>query len=95
MKFVENNSFNEYIESYKKLPLEEKKKLVEKQIEELLAVLTEVNKNNGKESEILYNREILDLKKESATESDFVEAMFVYLYTIKELLASIIDTNNK
>jgi len=91
MEFVEDSSFNNYVEKYKQLPLKEKKQLVEEQIKELLGVLNELNENYGKNPKILFNREILDLKKEDATEADFVEAMFVYSYSIKELLASLVE----
>ena len=95
MNFINNEKFDAYIDSYVKLPLAEKKKLVEKQIEEIIIVLTELNKKKGNNTNVLFNREILDIKKETATESDFVEAMFVYFYSIKELLASVIDNIEK
>ena len=91
MEFVEDKNFDNYVDKYKHLPLKEKKELVEKQIEELLVVLNALNEKHGKNPKILFNREILDLKKEDATEADFVEAMFVYSYSIKELLASLVD----
>lgn len=91
MEFIEDINFDNYVDKYKNLPLKEKKELVEKQIEELLVVLNALNEKHGKSPKILFNREILDLKKEDATEADFVEAMFVYSYSIKELLASLID----
>ena len=93
MNFVENDVFDKYINSYKKLPVKEKKELVEKEVEELLAVLSSLNdkyigRNN---TNILFNREILDLKKKESTEEDFVEAMFVYMYSIKELMAPLLE----
>lgn len=91
MNFVEDSNFDNYVEKYKNLPLKEKKDLVEKQIEELLVVLNASNERYGNNPKILFNREILDLKKEDSTEDDFVEAMFVYSYSIKELLASLVD----
>lgn len=91
MKFVQDDNFNEYVEKYKNLPLKEKKELVEKEMEELLVVLNALNEKIGDTPEVLFNREILDLKKEEATEADFVEAMFVYSYSIKELIASLVN----
>lgn len=91
MNFVEDSNFDNYVEKYKNLPLKEKKDLVEKQIEELLVVLNALNERYGNNPKILFNREILDLKKEDSTEDDFVEAMFVYSYSMKELLASLVD----
>ena len=91
MKFVQDDNFNEYVEKYKNLPLKEKKELVEKEMEEILVVLNALNEKFGDTPEVLFNREILDLKKEEATEADFVEAMFVYSYSIKELIASLVN----
>lgn len=91
MKFVQDNNFNEYVDKYKNLPLKEKKELVEREMEELLVVLNALNEKYGEEPNVLFNREILDLKKDEATEADFVEAMFVYSYSIKELIASLVD----
>lgn len=95
MKFVEDSNFDNYVDKYKKLSLIDKKRLVEQEIEELIVVLNALNEKYGNSSKILFNREILDLKKEDATEDDFVEAMFVYSHTIKELLASLIDILEK
>ncbi|MGN1371447.1 MAG: hypothetical protein ACI4XM_04165 [Candidatus Coprovivens sp.] len=94
MEFIEDSNFDDYINKYKNLSLKEKKELVEQQIEELLVVLKALNEQCGKKPKILFNREILDLKREGATEDDFVEAMFVYSYSIKELLASFVESVN-
>ena len=52
-------------------------------------------KRHGKEPKVLYNREIQDLKNNNATQDDFVEAMFVYVHSVKELFASLIDVLEK
>lgn len=95
MKFEKDSNFDNYVEKYKNLPLNEKKELVVKQMEELQIALYTLNKKYENESKILYNHEILDLKKEDATEADFVEAMFVYSNSIKELLASFVNALEK
>ena len=91
MEFIDDNNFNEYVEKYKNLPLIEKKQLVETQFKEIMGVLDALIQKKGKKSKILFNKEILDLRKENATEDDFVEAMFVYCYSIKELVAYCIE----
>lgn len=88
MEFIEDNIFDDYIKSYKDLNINDKKKLVQEKIYELLIVLVELNRKHGKNLKVLYNREILDLKKNDSTESDFVEAMFVYIHSIQELLTA-------
>lgn len=91
MEFVNDLEFDEYIEQYKKLPLSDKKKYAEEQLHELISFLDTLNDKYGKDSKLLFNREILDLKKENHTEDDFVEAIFVYCYMIKELISSWVD----
>lgn len=91
MEFIDDINFNNYVEKYKILPLKEKKEIVEKEMQELLAVINTLNQKHGKNTKTLFNREILDLKKEDATEDDFVEAIFVYSYSIKELIASLVE----
>lgn len=93
MEFVDNNEFNDLVEKYKKLELIEKKRIVEEEIKEFIAVLDKLNSRQGKKTNLLFNREILDLKKEDSTEDDFVEAMYVYINSIKELFASLIDSS--
>ena len=95
MEFVDDKDFNEYVEKYKKLPLKEKKELVESQFKELLVVIDSLNKRHGKDTKILYNRELQDLKNKNATEEDFVEAMFVYVHSVKELFASLMNVLDK
>ena len=95
MEFIDDSNFNNYVEKYKKLPLNEKKEIVSNQIKELIAVLDTLNQKHGKNSKMLFNREILDLNKQDSTEDDFVEAMFVYSYSIKELFASLIEELEK
>ena len=55
MNFVENEVFNNYVEAFKKLSLEEKKKIVQNELKEMLAVLTEIDNGN----EVLFNKEIM------------------------------------
>ena len=82
---------NNFVESYKKLSLVDKKIALEKEIKETLALLEKLHENLGKENTILLNKEILDIKDGVSSEEDFVEAMFVYILMIQESLASYVD----
>ncbi len=95
MNFINDVNFDNYISKYKNLPLKEKKELAEKELRELLVTLNLLNEKYNGESTVLFNREILDLKKDDATEEDFVEAVFVYIYSIKELIASLLESLGK
>lgn len=89
MKFVEDTNFDEYVEAFKKLPLEKKKEILITDFKELLIVINKLNNNN---KDVLFNRELLEVNQ---TEDDFVEAIFVYLCSIKESLGNYINESYK
>ena len=60
-----------------------------------MAILQQLNEVNNNKIKVLFNREITDMNKEECSEDDFVEAMFVYINSIKELLASYIDVKER
>lgn len=95
MDFAYNNEFNECVSSFKNLSLSDKKEMVEREINELILVLNSLNKEYDKDFKVLFNREILDLKKKYQTEDDFVEAIFVYMCSIKESIATLIENMSK
>ena len=82
-------------DKYKKLSLVDKKIAIDKEIKETLALLEKLHERLGKENEILFNKEVLDVKDGVSNEEDFVEAMFVYVLTIQESLASYVDLIDK
>lgn len=84
---IENDSFNEYVSAFKKLSLDKKKRLVNKQAKKTLALIEKMKSDFSIEGGILFNREILDLQDENTSDEDFVEAMFVYIYSIQESIA--------
>ena len=86
-----NAEFDEYVETFKKLPLLKKKDLTIQEIKVLIALLCKLNKDLNVDDRILLNKEILDLQKDTQTEDDFVEAVFVYINIIKETLSNYLD----
>lgn len=94
MKLIQDETFDEYVESYKKLTLIDKQKEIENEFKKILGFLDQLNVNSGIDSSMLYNREILDTQKEY-TEDDFAECVFVYLHALEEYLADYINGINK
>ena len=88
---IEDRDFNEYIEAFKKLPLKKKQDLTIKEIIELFAFINKLQNDLNLNNNVLYNKEIEDLNNETATEDDFVEAVYVYIYSLKEYLADYIE----
>ena len=96
MEFKDNEAFNECVEKFKKLNIEDKKRITEKELMKLIATLSSINKNNNIEEKVLFNREISDIKKDNSSYDDYVEAIYVYVNMIKELVADyIICKENK
>lgn len=81
---IQNEEFNKYVEAYKQLPLQKKKQIVNEETKKLLAFIEKANNDLKISDTILFNREILDLNQEEVSDDDFVEAMFVYIHSIRE-----------
>lgn len=83
------SNFDAYVEEFKKIPLEEKKDKVIESIQELLGAMQSEAEDLGIEYTDLLNKEIIDIKKENRTEDDYVEAVFVYIESIKEVYSKV------
>ena len=82
--------FNSYISEFKKLPIEEKRKIFKDETKELLAVISTLNK----QTPMLLNKELLDIENTNKyTEDDFIEAMYVYICSIKEEIGNYLLNN--
>lgn len=88
MEFVEKKEFNDNVNAFKKLRLEDKESIVENELKEIISLFEIVAKQS--DFKILYNREILDTVG-NHTEDDFVESVYVYIQSIKEILADYIN----
>ena len=83
----EKEEFNKYINLYKQLPLSKKKQLLLIEAKKTLAFSEYIKEALNVKGEILYNREILDFTNGDTSEEDLVEALFVYLNSIRENFA--------
>lgn len=92
---IQNEAFNEYVEIYKKLPLQKKKSIVNEEVKNLLAFIEKANKDLNLNDTLLFNQEILDLNNENVSDYDFVEAMFVYIYSIREAIGKYFNEISK
>lgn len=90
MEFVEDDDFNELILNFKRLSIIEKKQLTISEIKSIIAVLNTLNLQNNHNSKTLFNREVVDVNEMNYAEEDFIEAIYVYIYSIKELLADLV-----
>lgn len=84
-------NIDEYMIFFKKQGLKEKQSIIYEQLQILARFTNDLCKNINVSNELILNKEILDLKKESYTEDDFTEAMIVLINSIQN---SICDYSN-
>ena len=92
---IENKAFNEYIEVYKKLSLKKKQDLVIEEILDIFKFLNKLKQDLNLDNNVLFNKELDDLKNVDFTDDDFVEAVYVYMCSLKEYLADYIEVVSK
>lgn len=92
---IESKAFNEYIEVYKKLSLKKKQDLVVEEILDIFKFLNKLKQDLNLDNNVLFNKELDDLKNVDFTDDDFVEAVYVYMCSLKEYLADYIETVSK
>ena len=81
-----NIEFDKYVEAFKNLNYDRKKSELINSVKELIAIFDQISKENNIPIDYIHSDEILDLNKENYSESDFLEAIFVYLEVAKDLI---------
>ena len=90
---IENNeNFNEYMEFFKSQPLKEKQSIIVDQMKTSAAFTNSLCEEVGAKSEMLINRELIDLKNENYTEDDFAEALIVLVNSIQNSICDLSNT---
>lgn len=84
--------FNLLIDSYKKLDKEEKLKEIINSLKEDIVIFDAINKLVNSNSELLFNKEIMDLNKETTTVEDYYEAIYVYLKILEDASGKVLNT---
>lgn len=88
-----NEAFTNYMEEFKKQPIETKRTLVIDAIKELIAVFDQLAQMENIQINYLQSREINDIKSDNVSEDDFLEAELVYIETAKNIIGEYL--NNK
>lgn len=81
------DNLDEYIEYYKGLSLREKQEIIIDELKTLTAMTNKMCQEIGANNEILLNKEVTDVNKESYTEDDFSETVITYICSIKNSLS--------
>ena len=89
-----NLEFNNYIEEFKKLNIDMKLEEIVTAIKELVSFIDVSAISEGIKLEYLKSSEILDIKKDYATQDDYLEAILVYIELSKHLLAQYLESKS-
>ena len=82
-----NEEFNIYMERFKLKPLKERQSIVFEQLKILSAFCQNMCSQINANSDILINRELVDLNNNNYTEDDFAEAILVLINSIQNSLS--------
>ena len=80
--------FEDLIESYKLLPTKEKRNKLLQEFKLLIAAFEQICEEQNVAVNSIKSREILDLDDGNESEDDYLEALFVYLEYLKEVVST-------
>ncbi len=95
-------NFDKIMEEFVKLNNNLKRSKIIDEIKFLIAYQSKLCMLNDTNFDVMYNKEIGDLKSETVNEKDFLEALYAYLYILKSadfqfvnsLTAKLLDLQN-
>ena len=85
------NEFDNYIENIKNKSLEEKQKLLFKQLTSIASLTNTMCRTIGIESHLLVNDELLNIMKSDYTEDEYITALMALSSSIQESLCDFDD----
>ena len=87
---IKDENFDEMIEIYKSMNLENKREVLVNELKEFLVIMSKLNEINDADNSILYNNALYnDLK--NATEEEYLTKVYDYFNAIKESFSLVGD----
>ena len=83
--------FSEVIENYKRMAISDKREEIIKDLKFMVAVFEKLCEDNNVEYRKIQSKEILDLNNGVESEDDYLEATFVYVEYLKEVLGALFE----
>ena len=83
--------FSEVIDNYKRMSISDKREEIVKELKLMVVIFEKLCEENNIEYRKIQSREILDLNSGKETEDDYLEATFVYVEYLKEVLGALFD----
>lgn len=85
-------NFDKIMEEFVKLNIDLKRNKIIDEIKFLIAYQSKLCMLNQSNFELMYNKEIGDLKSGNVSEKDFLEALYAYLYILKSADFKFVDS---
>lgn len=85
---IKDENFDEMIEIYKSMNLENKREVLVNELKEFLVIISKLNEISDNDSSILYNKSLYDDSK-NMTEEEYLTTVYAYFSAIKESFSSI------
>ena len=87
---IKDENFDEMIEIYKNMNLENKREVLVNELKEFLVIMSKLNEINDADNSILYNKALYnDLK--NAPEEEYLTTVYAYFNAIKESFSLVGD----
>lgn len=87
---IKDENFDEMIEIYKSMNLENKREVLVNELKEFLVIMSKLNEINDADNSILYNKSFYnDLK--NVTEEEYLTTVYAYFNAIKESFSLVGD----
>lgn len=87
---IKDENFDEMIEIYKSMNLENKREVLVNELKEFLVIISKLNEINDADNSILYNKALYnDLK--NVTEEEYLTTVYAYFNAIKESFSLVGD----
>lgn len=87
---IKDENFDEMIEIYKSMNLENKREVLVNELKEFLVIMSKLNEINDADNSILYNKALYnDLK--NATEEEYLTTVYAHFNAIKESFSLVGD----
>ena len=87
---IKDENFDEMIEIYKSMNLENKREVLVNELKEFLVIMSKLNEINDADNSILYNKALYnDLK--NAKEEEYLTTVYAYFNAIKESFSLVGD----
>lgn len=83
--------FSEVIDNYKRMSISDKRDEIIKELKLMAVIFEKMCEENNIEYRKIQSREVLDLKNGNESEDDYLEATFVYVEYLKEVLGAVFD----